>query len=125
MRGLVLAAAAAAVLAGVALPAGALAQSAGDEQYQDPFAPGGEQQESSGGGQAGQQPATPAPTPTPAGRAPATGAPTATAASALPRTGGGPPAAPLALLGGGLLAMGAGIALFLRAVEPVRAGRGR
>jgi hypothetical protein len=75
------------VVAAFALPSAALAQSAGDEQYQDPF--GGDQAAST-------------PTPTPAGgtaqAAPApapAAAPTAAAAQAapaqqLPRTGGDP-----------------------------------
>jgi len=67
------------VLAAAALlaaPAPALAQSAGDEQYEDPF--GGEQQQEQTGGN--QEPeSTPAPTPAPTAEpAPATPAPSGT-----------------------------------------------
>jgi hypothetical protein len=72
----------------LALPASAWAQSAGDEQYQDPF---GDEQSTptptptpSSGTQPAQ--ATPAPTATPA----ATTVQTAPAAQQLPRTGGDP-----------------------------------
>ena len=73
------------------LPAGALAQSAGDDQYRDPFA-GEEQEQSSGGGSTGggstggSTQASPPPTATVP--APNTvSAPVATTAGELPRTG--------------------------------------
>jgi LPXTG-motif cell wall-anchored protein len=90
------------------LPAAAAAQSAGDEQYEDPFA--------------GEQP-TPTSTPAPApslgsGTAPsaapsAAPAPAATASAQLPRTGAD---LPLAILAGAfLLASGAALRLRLQA----------
>jgi cell division septation protein DedD len=85
----------AALISALALlaPASAFAQSAGDEQYQDPF--GGDDSSQSSDDSATAQ-ATATPTPVPA--APATTAPTATAAQQssapaaqqLPRTGGDP-----------------------------------
>jgi LPXTG-motif cell wall-anchored protein len=101
-----------AALAGaLAAPSAALAQGAGDEQYQDPF--GEEQAEP-----------TPTATPAPAQSAPSAPAPTATPSAAqaptqaapapaeqLPRTG--LDAGWIALAGGGLLA--AGLALRRRA----------
>jgi LPXTG-motif cell wall-anchored protein len=89
--------------AALALPAAAWAQSAGDDQYQDPFAPGAGQTDGGGNGTDGSsgsdggdepsaqpapEPAAPAPaTPEPA--TPGTPAPVAPAASAqeLPLTG--------------------------------------
>jgi hypothetical protein len=114
MRGLALAALVAAALTALTLPAAALAQSAGDEQYQDPFAPGGEQQQGSGG----EQPATTAPAPAPAPSAQAPSAQATAPTADLPRTG--VPAWPVALLGGGLVAMGIGVRLFLRGSDPGR-----
>jgi 2-oxoglutarate dehydrogenase E2 component (dihydrolipoamide succinyltransferase) len=73
----------------LALPAAALAQTPGDDQYTDPFGSG--QDPSSA-----QATPTPTPTPAPAAPAPAAPAPAATAAPAvaasqqLPRTGGDP-----------------------------------
>jgi hypothetical protein len=96
----------------LASPASAVAQSAGDEQYEDPFAPETE----------------PAPqeTPAPAAPAPAAGgessaaapapaqtvepAPTATAAQQLPYTGGDA----RILLAGGVVLLAGGVALRLR-----------
>jgi LPXTG-motif cell wall-anchored protein len=90
----------------VLLPAGAAAQSAGDEQYQDPFADDPAQE-----APAAPPAATPAPAaPAPAAAAPATAAPAAApqaTAAQLPRTGG--EAWLLALAG--LALMSAGVAL--------------
>ena len=94
----------------LAAPGAALAQSAGDEQYQDPLpsqpAPdddgggGGDSSPGTGSGTAPSAPAAPAPA------APAAGATEATPAAAeLPRTGAD--AALIALVGAGMLAMGA------------------
>jgi len=101
-------------LLALALPAAALAQGAGDEQYQDPFGEEPAQQE-------------PAPTATPAPAAPsqAAPAPTATPAPAAPAPAGsgdqlpytGADAGPLALAGA--LLVGAGVALRRRA-DPER-----
>jgi LPXTG-motif cell wall-anchored protein len=94
------------------LPAGAAAQSAGDEQYQDPFAddPGQEAPAAPPASTpAPAAPAGPAPTaapPTAAAPATAAGAPQAAAAQ-LPRTGGQAWALALA----GLALMSAGVAL--------------
>ena len=105
----------AALLCALAAPSAALAQGAGDDQYQDPF-----------GDEQSQQEPTPAPTPVPAQPAPAQPAPAQPAPSApapapapaqaasanqLPRTG--VDAGWIALAGGVLLA--AGIALRRRA----------
>lgn len=103
-----------AVAGALALPASALAQSAGDNQYQDPLA-----NPNSGS----QQRSTPAPRSAPApsqgssagtssgsagtSTAPAAPSTTAAPASGLPRTGSDP--APLALVGVALL--GGGLAL--------------
>ena len=88
------------------LPAGAAAQSAGDEQYEDPFADDPAQE-----APAAPPASTPAPAaPAPAAAAPATAAPAAApqaTAAQLPRTGG--EAWLLALAG--LAAMSAGVAL--------------
>jgi LPXTG-motif cell wall-anchored protein len=113
--------AAAALAAALALsaPGAALAQSAGDEEYRDPFA--GEEQPRDGGPQGGGgtgDESTPAPTPTPTPAptpapvpAPAAGTsapePTATTAGTLPRTGLGAGWATAA--GVLLLAAGAGL----------------
>jgi hypothetical protein len=86
----------AALLAGIALaaPAGAWGQSAGDEQYQDPFG-GDDQQQSSGdqdsSGSAGTTvQATPTPAPTGAAPVATTAQQSDPAAQQLPRTGGDP-----------------------------------
>ena len=107
---------AAATVAALALstPGAAFAQSAGDDQYRDPFGEENQQQDQSGGdtgetapdtsGESAPAPA-PAPTPTPA---PSTGTePTATVAGELPRTGLG--AGLVAALG--VVLLGAGIGL--------------
>jgi hypothetical protein len=93
------------------LPAAALAQSAGDEQYADPF---GQVEDPNGGqDQQGQSPDQSAPAPaTPAQASPTTGADQSvasqeTAGPTLPRTG--LPAA--ALAAGGALLLGAGTTL--------------
>jgi hypothetical protein len=113
-----------ALLALLALPGPALAQSAGDEQYQDPFAQGQEEtadQGGSGGDQGSDgdgvaQPAPPAPAPE---AAPAQNeAPAGT--QTLPRTGF--PAALAAAVGLALLA--GGTLLRLAAWSPPRNGRG-
>jgi LPXTG-motif cell wall-anchored protein len=94
----------------LASPASAAAQSAGDEQYEDPFAPETEQPE-----------ATPAPAPAPASGSEASAAPapaptaepapTATAAQQLPYTG----ADAGIMLAGGVVLLAGGVALRLRA----------
>jgi LPXTG-motif cell wall-anchored protein len=109
-----------AALAAVALlaaPVPALAQSAGDEQYEDPFA-GEDQSQSQPEPTATPAPAEPtpeAPAPDPAPDAPSTpAAPAATQQqSELPRTGFD--AAPL--IAAGVLLLGGGIALRLRLRE--------
>jgi hypothetical protein len=107
----------------LAFPAAAGAQSAGDDQYEDPFAPepgqtddggsgagsGTADDESSGGGTV-----QPAPTPEPAPAAPA--AATTAQAQQLPRTGGD--AGLLALTGSLLLA--GGVAIRVRLSGPAR-----
>jgi hypothetical protein len=97
----------------LALPSHALAQSAGDEQYADPF---GQVEEPNGGqGQQGQAPDQSAPAPAaPAQTAPTTGADQAvasqeTAAPTLPRTGPGLPAWYLAINGAVLLLAGTAV----------------
>ena len=99
----------AALLCALAVPSAALAQGAGDEQYQDPF--GDEQSQSEPTPTATPAPAQPAPAqPAPAQPAPAQPAPApaqASQAEQLPRTGVG--AGWIALAGIVLLA--AGIAL--------------
>ena len=114
----------------LAAPAPALAQSAGDEQYEDPFAG----QNDDGGGERARSPRRPlrprpprrrrrAPAPAPAPTAdpatgvtpevaPATVAPAATGQAELPRTG--LDIAPLALLGTVLLASGVALRVRLR-----------
>jgi hypothetical protein len=95
----------------LALPSQALAQSAGDEQYADPF--GQVEQPNGGQGQQGQAPDQGAPAPAaPAQTTPASGADQSvasqeTAAPTLPRTG--LPA--LLLAGTGALLLGAGTTL--------------
>jgi hypothetical protein len=96
------------VAAILALPAAALAQSAGDEQYVDPFQ-GGEEQPSQAPQEAPATPAQPAPAePAPSStESQVTVAPTQTEAPTLPRTG-----FPLALLlSAGYALMLAGVAL--------------
>jgi len=75
-------------------PAGALAQSAGDEQYHDPFADQDQAQDErdGGGGDQGGSSPSPAPAPAPTGTAAptestTTAEPIATTADTLPRTG--------------------------------------
>jgi len=98
----------------LAAPGSAFGQSAGDEQYEDPFA--GEDQGQSQGGQEPTAPAVPEPAePPPAAPAPATGAsesaPPATAAQPqLPATGAD---ARAVLLAGAILLAG-GVALRAR-----------
>jgi LPXTG-motif cell wall-anchored protein len=74
----------------LAVPAGAWAQSAGDDQYQDPFAPESGQTEDSGNGSDGSS-ETPAAQPTPEPATPPAPAPAPAAPAAnvqqLPRTG--------------------------------------
>jgi hypothetical protein len=113
--------AALAVAALLATPAPALAQSAGDDQYEDPFA--GEQQEQTdqgGGEQPAPQPAPAEPTPAPpAEEAPA---PEAVPASAQPEPEPGAPelprtgldAAPVLAIGTVMLAGGVVLRLRLR-----------
>jgi LPXTG-motif cell wall-anchored protein len=108
----------AALLVILALPAGALAQGAGDEQYQDPF--GDEQSQQEPAPTATPAPAQPPPAaPPPAAAAPTQAAPAPTPAAAPPASGGdqlpytGADAGVLALAGAVLL--GAGIALRRRA----------
>jgi LPXTG-motif cell wall-anchored protein len=106
----------AALLCALAAPAAALAQGAGDEQYQDPF--GDEQSQQSDPAPTAtpapaQAPSAPAPTATPsaAQAPPAAPAPAPASAEELPRTGA--EAGWLALAGAVLLA--AGLALRRRA----------
>jgi LPXTG-motif cell wall-anchored protein len=90
------------------LPATAAAQSAGDEQYQDPF--GDEQSQSddqSNDTQSAQSTPTPTPTPEPSTAPTTTTAQSAPAEEQLPRTG--EDAALLALAG--TLLLGGGVAL--------------
>jgi hypothetical protein len=105
---------AAALTVGLALiaPGAALAQSAGDDQYRDPFGEDEQPQQDpgssgdTGGGDTGSS--TPAPAPAPAPAETPTGAePTATTAAELPRTGLG--AGLLAGLGFLLVAAGAAL----------------
>jgi LPXTG-motif cell wall-anchored protein len=102
------------LLVAVALgaPSAASAQGAGDEQYQDPFAPDTEQSE-----EAPESTPAPAPAPAPGGEtspsAPppaAAPAPTATAAQQLPYTG----ADAGILAAGGVVLLAGGVALRLR-----------
>ncbi|HEX2412985.1 MAG TPA: LPXTG cell wall anchor domain-containing protein, partial [Solirubrobacteraceae bacterium] len=99
------------LLAALALvtPATAFGQSAGDEQYEDPFAPETEQSEATptpapAPASGGESSAAPAPAPT------AEPAPTATAAQQLPYTG----ADAGILLAGGVALLAGGVALRLR-----------
>jgi hypothetical protein len=99
------------------LPAGAAAQSAGDEQYEDPFADEPAQQAPAAPPASTPAPAAPAAPaePAPAAAAPATiaAAPQASAAE-LPRTGGRPWLLALA----GLALLSAGVALRAHARQP-------
>jgi LPXTG-motif cell wall-anchored protein len=73
----------------LAAPGTAFAQSAGDEQYQDPFA--GDDQSQSDGSQSAQATPTPAPVAQAPAPAPAaTAAPAVAASQQLPRTGNDP-----------------------------------
>ena len=96
------------VTAALALaPAAALAQSAGDDQYRDPFegGSGGQQQEQPTDQPAPEPAPAPAPEPAPGGDGEAETA--APAVDALPRTGG-----PVALIAGlGAALAGAGLAV--------------
>ena len=103
-------------------PGAALAQSAGDDQYRDPFAEENEGQQggSNGGDTGGGSTPSPTPSPTPApapGPAPPAGTsaadPTATTADTLPRTGAG--AGWMTAAGLVLIAAGAGLRRSLRA----------
>ncbi len=111
-----------AVVIALAAPAPAVAQSAGDEQYADPFGPaegggGGDQESGSGGSGSGSQ--TP-PAAQSEGDAQASGPESAQApvpsASQLPRTGA--PTWELALAGA--LMLGTGAVLRIRLVHPSR-----
>jgi LPXTG-motif cell wall-anchored protein len=102
--------AAVAVVVLLALPSASLAGSAGDNQYQDPFAntPTQPKQTPSSGTQGSSTPsASPAPTPT---ATTATPPPSGTASGELPRTGF--PVLPVA--GAGVLLVGAGLLLLRR-----------
>ena len=103
----------AALLCALAAPAAALAQGAGDEQYQDPF---GDEQSQPAPAPApttapapapAQAPSAPAPTATPSAQAPPASPAPAPAAGQLPRTGA--EAGWLALAGAVLLAAGLAI----------------
>jgi LPXTG-motif cell wall-anchored protein len=112
--------------ASLALPAAAWGQSAGDEQYEDPFEPETGQTEDEGPSQAEPAPdEAPAAAPEPQAAAPAQTAPAqsapASSAQQLPRTGAD---AGLLALGGTLLLAG-GIALRVRLSELPQRRRGR
>jgi hypothetical protein len=113
-----------ALLAFAAPPAAALAQSAGDDQYQDPFAQGQQSEPDQGGsggdqGSGGDGVAQPAPdAPAPEAAPAQTEAPAET--QALPRTG-----FPAALAGAiGVVLLAGGAVLRLAAWSPPRDGRG-
>ena len=103
----------------LAAPGSALAQSAGDEQYEDPFAPGqGQEQEPAPTPEPAPAPApapdaAPAPGAAPAPEAPAPAAQSAAAAEQLPYTGA---ETGLVALGGALLLAG-GVVLRVRLRE--------
>jgi LPXTG-motif cell wall-anchored protein len=111
----------------LASPAAALGQSAGDEQYEDPFAPEPGQSDDGGsaGDDSGQEPAAggtaePAPEPAPAAAEPAaTTAQAPDGGGELPRTGAD--TGWLAL--SGMVLLGGGIALRVRLSEPARRRR--
>jgi hypothetical protein len=107
------------LLPALAAPGGALAQSAGDEQYQDPFAETEQAPSGQGGGSGGGQDAQPAPAPAQAPASSAQSEP-APGAPALPRTGF--PAALAAAIG--LVLLAAGVALRLAVWAPPRNCRG-
>jgi hypothetical protein len=98
--------------AALAAPSSALAQSAGDEQYQDPFGGDGQSQSQTPSASGGTAQATPTPAPAPAPAAAPTAVPveTSPAAQQLPRTGGDPE---LPAIAGALLLAG-GVALRVR-----------
>ena len=124
---------AAALAAGaLALPGAAWGQSAGDDQYEDPFAPEPGQTEDGGSGSgsgsgsgtadddsSGGGAVQPAPTPEAAPAAPAAAATTTAQAEQLPRTGAD---AGLLALAGTLLLAG-GVAIRVRLSEPARPRR--
>ena len=89
-------------LLALALPSATLAQSAGDDQYTDPF---GQVDENTGGGGDGDGDVPAEPAPAPAEPAQAGEETVAPAGETLPRSG--LPALALALLGAGSLAAGA------------------
>jgi len=101
-----LAAAVLMLLTALAVPGAALAQSAGDEQYSDPFGPEEPQQQEEQP-QAPAQPVEPAPSPTPAGDSSedVTVAPAQSSDPSLPVTG--LPALFMFIVGAGLLMAGA------------------
>jgi hypothetical protein len=109
----------AALLAAVLLaaPAPAFGQSAGDDQYEDPFAGEDQGQPQSGGGQEpAPAPAPAAPAPAPAAESSTPSAPAAEPASQqqqLPRTG--LDAAPILAIG--VVLLGSGVALRVRLRE--------
>jgi LPXTG-motif cell wall-anchored protein len=104
----------------LAAPGTALAQSAGDDQYQDPF--GGDSGASATptpqAPSSGSAPSTPAPAPAPSTPAPSASAaqtvPSATSRSQLPYTGAPVDSGLLAALGGVLLAGGLTLRVRLR-----------
>ena len=102
----------------LAAPAGAWAQGAGDDQYQDPFGDsptqndgGGLSPAPPGGGDSGSQDPAPAPAPAPEETEPST---EATAPGTLPNTGSD--ARLLALLAAAMIMVGVG--LRLRTIDP-------
>ena len=101
-----------ALLAAVAMPAVAIAQSSGEDQYTDPLAGGGGSGGSSGGGSGGgggggSAPAQPASSSAASTPAPAAKPAQASSGKGLPRTG-----FPVALLvGSGLIMVGTGLAV--------------
>jgi pyruvate/2-oxoglutarate dehydrogenase complex dihydrolipoamide acyltransferase (E2) component len=114
--------------AGAVLPAPASAQSAGDDQYQDPFAGDdqGQSQGGSGGGGGGSEPAPAAPAPAPAAPAPAATPAPAAASGVAPAAAAPAPAqlpytgldaGPILLVGAVLLASGVALRLRLRLRE--------
>ena len=104
----------------LAAPAPALAQSAGDDQYEDPFAGQGDPSGSGGEPTQPSQPAAPAPDtstapPAEGGAEAGASAGAGEARAELPRTGA--EAVLVALLGSGLLLAGTGLRLRVRADE--------
>jgi hypothetical protein len=107
----------------LATPAGALAQSAGDDQYQDPFGDSGDSGGSGGGGSATPTPTPPTPagtaapsTPAPAPTASSSQAPAAQPAGQLPYTGS--PVQTGLVAGAGALLLVGGVGLRVRLREP-------